>query len=172
MPDDSQVRRTSRHGARARTARRQRLLVDDEWVDGLVREDQEALRWVVIDDLGDVDAELAISPWPRLTDDGRLRFADHEEEYAFGVMPKATLQELLDAARARQRPPVAARPLRVGDALAARIVVDADGAATFPDDPPALGDVTVASRGLVQRQEAAADDAPVEASHLKRPRKR
>jgi hypothetical protein len=159
----------SRHGARARTAGGRRLLVGDEWVDGLVREDQEGLRWVVVDDLGDADAELAISPWPRLSDDGRLRFADREEDYAFGVMPKATLQALLDAARARQRPPVAARPLRVGDALAARIVVDADGAATFPDDPPALGDVTLISRELAKRQEAAADDAPVEAARLDGP---
>jgi hypothetical protein len=159
----------SRGGARERTHDGRRLLVGDAWVDGLVREDQESLRWVVIDDLGDVDAELAISPWPRLSDDGRLRFADHEEDYAFGVMPQATLQERLDAARTRQQPPVDARPLRVGDAFAARIVVDADGAATFPDDPPALGDVTVLSRALAQRQEAAADDAPVEASRLDGP---
>jgi hypothetical protein len=159
----------TRAGARARTDDGRRLLVGDAWVDDLVREAPEHLRWVVVDDLGDADAELAISPWPRLCDDGRLRFAEHEQEYAFGVMPKAELQRRLDEARARQQPPVERRPLRVGDALAARIAVDEQGQATFPDDPPALGDVTVASRDLAKVQAAAADDAPVEAARLRGP---
>jgi hypothetical protein len=144
------------------------LLVGDAAVDDLVRANPDSLRWVVIDDLDSDVAELAISPWPRLDNDGRLRFAEDEDDYAFGIMPTAELQERLDDARRRQDPPLDARPLRVGDALAAQLVVDEDGRASLADGHPApLADVTLASRTFAKTQEAAADDAAIDASLIR-----
>jgi hypothetical protein len=144
----------------------------------LAREHGEALRWVVIDDIDDETCELAISPWPQLTPDGRLRFARDEAQHMVGDVDSATLLRLVRAARRERYGRTAAareivdRPLRVGDTFAAILACDAP-----PDDAPAGGertvvrfphgakgiaDVTTDARRFAKIQSALANAAPLE----------
>jgi len=135
------------------------------------------LRWVVIDDLYEEICELAISPWPRVTD-GMLVFAeeeriDEEEVHMVGAIDQSTLWENARTARRAQYEgvPDAAelidRPLQVGDTFAAALdysVIESDAPVggsrvevTFRDGM----DVTAEARLFTKVQVALANAPPL-----------
>jgi hypothetical protein len=159
----------------------QKLIIDDPWVRRLV-EDGRA-RWVVVDDLIDDRCELAISPWPRLTDDGRLTFATSEEEHIVAMVNAEWLHGLVWLARRSQfrdaglSDAILDRPLRVGDVFAARITVsESDDEAAPPgghrsevditSGAKGIGDISDHARVFAKVQVAVADAAPVDVDLL------
>jgi hypothetical protein len=168
-------------GPQKRTERDE-LLVDDAWCSRLVEAGHA--RWVVIDDLvGDDLCELAISPWPRLTDDGLLRFSESEEEHVVALAEVGWLHDLVSRARRQQfagqdvAEAVLDRPLRVGDTFAAWITVadSAEDAAppgghratvSIVDDAAGIADISDHARVFAKVQVAVADGAPVDAALL------
>jgi hypothetical protein len=163
-------------GPQKRTDRHE-LLIDDPWCRRLV-EDGRA-RWVVVDDLvDDTRCELAISPWPRLTDEGLLTFAESEEEHVVALADSEWLHDLVSRARRRQfegqelPEEVLNRPLRVGDTFAAWITVrGADEKSAPPGghraglsvdgDEEGIADISDHARVFAKVQVAVADTAPV-----------
>jgi len=79
--------------------------------DGLEGQDPRGLSYVVVDEIEGGAVGLAVSEWPRVDAEGRLRF---------GLPPvllgadRASLQRFLDAHRRTSR------PIRIGDVFAAR----------------------------------------------------
>ena len=159
----------------------QKLIIDDPWVRRLV-EDGPA-RWVVVDDLIDDHCELAVSPWPRLTDDGRLTFATSEEEHIVAMVDANWLHDLVWLARRSQfrdaglSDAVLARPLRVGDVFAAWITVS--GSDNEPAPPgghrsevdiasgaKGIGDISDHARVFAKVQVAVAEAAPLDVELL------
>ena len=158
------------------------LLVDDPWCRRLV-EDGRA-RWVVVDDLVDAErCELAISPWPRLTDDGLLTFAESEEQHVVALADSKWLHDLVSRARRRQfegagvPDEVLNRALRVGDTFAAWITVsDGDEESAPPGghraqlsverDEEGIADISDHARVFAKVQVAVADAAPVDVALL------
>lgn len=136
------------------------------------------LRWVVIDDLYEDRCELAISPWPRLTAEGRLVFARSEADHVVAVMPAAELWELARAARRRagEEAAVAGRELRVGDAFAAVLETPDEGgqapaggyrgAVRFPWGADGLVDVTAEARVFAKVQLSLAEAPPLGGAEL------
>ena len=166
-------------GPRERTPE-QDVLIEEPWFGALRERMLERglpLRWVVVDDLEEQACELAIGPWPRLADDGRLVFAASEADYAVAALPIAEFEALVRAGRRRQLRDVPGadelvdRPLRVGDTFAAAVVV-ADGdavpagghraAITFPAGADGIADVTAHARVFAKVQVAVAEAAPVD----------
>ena len=159
-----------------------KLLVDDPWCRRLV-EDGPA-RWVVIDDLVDDSyCELAISPWPRLTDEGLLTFAESEEQHIVALADSKWLHDLVSRARRRQfegeavPEEVLTRPLRVGDTFAAWITVTGSDEASAPPgghraelrvdgDEEGIADISDHARVFAKVQVAVADAAPVDVELL------
>jgi hypothetical protein len=168
-------------GPQKRTKRHE-LLVDDPWCRRLV-EDGRA-RWVVVDDFVDGGrCELAISPWPRLTDEGLLTFAESEEEHVVAVADSRWLHDLVSRARRRQfegqgmPDEVLNRPLRVGDTFAAWIAISGSDEASAPPgghraelsvvgDEEGLADISDHARVFAKVQVAVADAAPVDVELL------
>ena len=158
------------------------LLVDDPWCRRLV-EDGRA-RWVVVDDLvDDHRCELAISPWPRLTDDGLLTFAESEEQHVVALADSKWFHDLVSRARRRQfegqelPDDVLNRPLRVGDTFAAWILVSGSDEKSAPpgghragviveDDEEGIADISDYARVFAKVQVAVADAAPVDVELL------
>lgn len=158
------------------------LLVDDPWCRRLV-EDGRA-RWVVVDDfVGDRGCELAISPWPRLTDEGLLTFAESEEEHVVALADSKWLHDLVSRARRRQfegeglPEEVLSRPLRVGDTFAAWITVSGSDEESAPPgghraeltvegDEEGIADISDHARVFAKVQVAVADAAPVDVELL------
>ena len=158
------------------------LLVDDPWCRRLV-EDGRA-RWVVVDDLvDDTRCELAISPWPRLTDEGLLTFAEYEEEHVVALADSKWLHNLVSRARRRQfegeglPEEVLSRPLRVGDTFAAWITVAGSDVESAPPgghrtelsveaDEEGIADISDHARVFAKVQVAVADAAPVDVEML------
>lgn len=155
--------------------------VDDQAFDRvakLARDHGEALSWVVIDDIDDDTCELAISPWPQLTPEGRLRFARDEAEHVVGDVDSARLHAIVRASRRARYGRTAAaraivdRPLRVGDTFAAVLERDAPAPAPaggervqvrFPHGSAGIADVTTDARRFAKIQSALAN-APALAS--------
>lgn len=148
------------------------------------------LRWVVIDDLVEtvIDGqaeqmcELAISPWPQLTEEGRLFFAESEDDHRVGSNPGTGLWALVRKSRARlyadapEAIEIVDRPLRVGDVFAALVEVPettvrpAGGqteSVEFPDGPEGILDVTADARVFARVQVALAEAPPLEGRQLK-----
>jgi hypothetical protein len=158
------------------------LLVDDPWCRRLV--EQGRARWVVVDDLVDDDrCELAISPWPRLTDDGLLTFAKSEEEHIVALADARWFHDLVRRARRLQfqdanlPEEVLDRPLRVGDTFAAWITVSGADEGSAPPgghrcgvsvehDEEGIADVTDHARVFGKVQVAVAEAAPVDVELL------
>jgi hypothetical protein len=158
------------------------LLVDDPWCERLV-EDGRA-RWVVVDDLVDGRrCELAISPWPRLTDEGLLTFAEAEEEHVVALVDSTWFHDLVTRARRRQfegqglPDQVLNRPLRVGDTFAARITLSGSDEDSAPPgghraelsverDEEGIADISDHARVFAKVQVAVADTAPVDVELL------
>ena len=146
------------------------------------RDAAEPMHWVVIDDLFEDRCELAISPWPRLSDSGRLVFADTEDEYMVGELDSVEFYELVRNARAGQFPDTAegaaliARPLRVGDTFAAVVeLLDVPGeppagghraTVRFPKGAESIVDVTADARVFAKVQAAIAEARPIEEHEL------
>jgi hypothetical protein len=147
------------------------------------------LRWVVIDDLVETVldgerqdlCELAISPWPKLTEAGRLFFAESEDEYRVGSHPAAKLWELVRESRARvygEAPgagEIVDRPLRVGDVFAALVELDEPiarpvggdiGSVWFPEGPNGILDVTADARVFARVQVALTEAPPIAGDQL------
>ena len=158
------------------------LLVDDPWCRRLVEEG--AARWVVIDDLvDDNNCELAISPWPRLTDEGLLTFSESEEQHVVALADSKWLHDLVCRARRRQfegqnvPEDVLNRPLRVGDTFAAWITVTGDdeesvqpgghrAQVSVEKDEEGIADISDHARVFAKVQVAVADAAPVDVELL------
>ena len=148
----------------------------------LAREHGEALSWVVIDDIDDRACELAISPWPELTHDGRLRFTRDESRHMVGDVEPAKLLTLVRTARRERHGRTAAareivdRPLRVGDTFAAILRCEppprdapAGGVRTvvrFPHGAKGIADVTTDARRFAKIQAALANAAPLESKQV------
>jgi hypothetical protein len=136
--------------------------------------------WVVVDDLYEDSCELAISPWPRLTESGRLVFTDGEEEHQVGEISRQDLFELVQKARRAHFPDateaVVSRPLRFGDTFAAVVdVVDVEVEAPvgghrtevrFPWEEQAIVDVTPDARVFAKVQVAVAEAPPITADEF------
>lgn len=153
-----------------------RVELGDESIDRIAAD--ERARWVVIEDLVDDRCELAISPWPRLTDEGRLTFAgDRDEEaHQVGAIGATTFLELVSSARRRQLgseadPALVTRPLRVGDTFVAWATVLEDEAARprrrrdtvkFPRGGEGLADISAQARVLAQLQVSVAEHGAVD----------
>ena len=90
---------------------------------GLPEDDPDELAYIVVDDLAEGGAVLAVSVWPRLDPDKRLRFPVDER----ARLVRVDADELRSLLRG-QRQRYANRPLRIGDVFAAR--------ARLPDLPP------------------------------------
>lgn len=166
-------------GPQARTPEHD-VLIEEPWFHEL-RERMLArglaLRWVVVDDLEERSCELAIGPWPRLADDGRLVFASAEEDYTVAAVPIADFEALVRAGRRRQLRDVpdtddlVDRPLRVGDTFAAAVEVATEGTApegghraaiSFPAGADGIADVTAHARVFAKVQVAVAEAAPID----------
>jgi hypothetical protein len=147
------------------------------------------LRWVVVDDLVDTVVEgrpermceLAISPWPRLTEDGRLFFAGSEDDHRVGLFPAARLWQLARESRARVHEDTPAarevidRPLRVGDVFAALVELDEPvphpvggqiELVWFPHQADGILDVTADARVFARVQVALAEAPPLRGDKL------
>jgi hypothetical protein len=86
--------------------------------DGVENPEDEDLRYLVVDEIVDGSVGLALSPWPGLDDQGRLRF---------GRQPARLLgadRGQFEAFLAEHRRPVeqARRTLRIGDAFAVLVI--------------------------------------------------
>ena len=90
---------------------------------GLAEADPRELAYIVVDDLADDTAVLAVSVWPRLDPERRLRFPVDERPR----LVRVETDELMSILR-EQRRRFADRPLRIGDVFAA--------CARLPDLPP------------------------------------
>jgi hypothetical protein len=127
--------------------------------------------------------ELAISPWPHLTDDGLLAFAESEEEYIVALVDADWFHDLVREARrlqfhdAQLAEEVVDRPLRVGDAFAALLSVSTSEEHSAPPGghrakvTPELGvegiaDVSDHARVFAKVQVAMAEAAPLEVDLL------
>jgi hypothetical protein len=148
-----------------------RLLIGDPRADRLARNPDA--RWVVIDDLVGGRCELAISPWPTLTDEGRLRFSDDEDEHVVGVIDAGYFYDVVRRARSaqltggpRSPTPESERPLRVGDTFIAVAVPADDGMVDVLRGPDDLVDITAHARVFAKVQVAVADRSPVDAEQL------
>ena len=166
-------------GPQARTPEHD-VLIEEPWFDEL-RERVAArglpLRWVVVDDIEERSCELAIGPWPRLADDGRLVFASSEADYAVAALPTAEFEALVRAGRRRQLRDVPGaddlveRPLRVGDTFAAAVSMPGEEASPegghragieFPAGDEGIADVTAQARVFAKVQVAVAEAAPID----------
>ena len=167
-------------GPQKRTAGHE-LLVDDPLAQRLVQDGPA--RWVVVDDLVGDNCELAISPWPRLTNDGLLTFAKSEEQHIVAMVSTEWLHDLVCEARRMQfrgkdEPgKILDRPLRVGDTFAAWITVsghDDDQAppggqravVDIKKGAQGIADISAHSRVFAKVQVAVADAAPIDAELL------
>ena len=90
---------------------------------GLPEDDPSELAYIVVDDLADGTAVLAVSVWPRVDREKRLRFPVDER----ARLVRVDAAELLTLLR-EQRRRCPNRPLRIGDVCAAR--------ARLPELPP------------------------------------
>ena len=169
-------------GPQKRTEQHELLVDDDPWCRRLVEEGPA--RWVVIDDLVDDNyCELAISPWPRLTDEGLLTFAESEEQHIVALADSKWLHDLVSRARRRQfegqglPEEVLNRPLRVGDTFVAWITVSGSDEESAPPgghraelsveaDEEGIGDISDHARVFAKVQVAVADAAPVDVELL------
>jgi hypothetical protein len=148
------------------------------------------LRWMVVDDLVEtvVDnqpeelCELAISPWPRLTTDGRLFFAESEDDHRVGSHPAGRLWRLARESRARvygdapEAAELVGRPLRVGDVFSALVELDEPvqrpvggeiGFVRFPHGSDGILDITADARVFARVQVALAEAPPLTGDQLK-----
>ena len=82
---------------------------------GLPDKNRSDLAYIVVDDLADDTAVLAVSVWPRVDPDKRLRFPTDERPR----LVRVGTDELMFLLR-EQRRRFASRPLRIGDVFAAR----------------------------------------------------
>ncbi len=90
---------------------------------GLPEDDPTELSYVVVDDLAEGTALLAVSEWPRVDPGKRIRFPVDER----ARLVRVDADELLALLR-QERRRFAGRPLRIGDVFAAR--------ARLPELPP------------------------------------
>jgi hypothetical protein len=151
---------------------------------------ERPLLWVVIDDLVEtiIDGkpeeicELAISPWPQLTEEGRLFFTESEDDHRVGSHRGTKLWELLRESRSRlyadtpEAAEIVDRPLRVGDVFAALVEVPEPttppaggeiGSVAFPDGPEGILDITADARIFARVQVALAEAPPLRGPQLK-----
>jgi hypothetical protein len=131
------------------------------------------LYWVAIDDLYEDFCELAVSPWPRMTEAGQLIFARSEDDYAVVAVSRQEFSDRVTRARARteeaqaEGESVVERPLRVGDVFAAltQSRVDKHGRRSevaFSFGDAAIIDVTADARVLARVQAAVTDVPPID----------
>jgi hypothetical protein len=116
-----------------------RVLQDDPWCPPqLTRTDaeDEALRYVIVEEVVGDSLGLLVAAWPRAGDDGLPAFADPEQDVEVGA-DRAALQRHVDRLRRPQRGMPRAtsaalrrRTLALGDVFAARVDPAALEAAT------------------------------------------
>ncbi|HEU4702648.1 MAG TPA: hypothetical protein VFS37_09220 [Conexibacter sp.] len=131
--------------------------------------EQGALAYVVVDDLDDAFATLAVASWPVVDSHGRVLFADEDDDRVLCV-PIEPFAQLLRRRRAvpeergdaRARRALRGRRIRVGDVFAACLTGHApfgDASTTAPLSRWFAGpilDITVEGRELARLQTSAA----------------
>lgn len=124
------------------------------------------LSYIAVDEVSEGIATLLVSDWPELDERGRLRFP--ESEPAAVDVSQAALEALLAANR---RPhDLAARPLREGDALAARTRLRrrpaARGRSSVSWIVPPVFDITADARDAAKVAFFSAIGAPLSAGQV------
>ena len=115
---------------------------------GLPKRGLARLSYIVVDEIVQDDADVSLTPWPKVDDSGRLVFSDEPALYV-----RASVEELTEfLANTDKRPPRSSTAIRMGTVLAA--VVRADRLSTPAGSPvppsewlvPPVYDISTAAR--------------------------
>jgi hypothetical protein len=116
----------------------------------------EADEYVVLDEIMGDQVRLAVTTWPRVDEEGRLRFAESGSEPL--PVDRADLQRSVD--RLREAEGQLVRPLRIGDVFLLR------GMSPDPEEWKRLLDITGAARRAASRAGVRVVAQPVDGTQV------